>query len=61
MAKQCSECGSVVNDEAPYCEACGGHSWRPTQGQKGRAQQVIAGVIFVAVLGAIYWYYTHQN
>jgi hypothetical protein len=23
MAKQCAECRTVVNDEAPYCESCG--------------------------------------
>lgn len=61
MAKECSECGSVVNNEAPYCEACGGQSWRPTQGQQGRTQQVIAGVIFILVLAGIYWYYTHPH
>jgi hypothetical protein len=23
MPKQCSECLSMVNDEAPYCDSCG--------------------------------------
>jgi len=28
MPKQCSQCGTVVNDRVQDCDACGARSWR---------------------------------
>ena len=53
MAKQCDECRTMTNDEALYCEACGGRSWHVPDRTWARVRQSITVVLvigFVAVL-----------
>ncbi len=55
MPKQCSQCGTVMNDEAPHCDACGAHSWKKVP---NKFSEVWVGLSLLLVLGLllfIYW------
>ena len=54
MAKQCSECSSVAEDQAPYCEGCGGQTWRKPGSESAQRQHYVVAVIILALLLAVY-------
>jgi uncharacterized OB-fold protein len=53
MPKRCAECGTIVADDAPYCEACGGRSWRPPEVLRSRAIVIVAVALFA-------WFYLRR-
>ncbi len=54
MAKECTSCSSISNDEAPYCEGCGAQNWRRPGAEKEKLQHYIVATIVLALLAAIY-------
>lgn len=54
MAKECTGCSSVANDDAPFCEGCGGQKWRRPGSEDAKFQHYVVAVIIVALLAAIY-------
>ena len=55
MAKECSNCSSISDDQAPYCEGCGAQSWRRPGAEKEKLQHYIVATIILALLAAIYF------
>jgi uncharacterized paraquat-inducible protein A len=56
MAKQCDECGTMVqDDEAPHCEACGGRNWHMPVRTWARLRQVITATLLTALLAFFIW------
>jgi uncharacterized OB-fold protein len=50
MSKQCAECGTTVVDDAPYCDACGGRTWRPSKTRRINPILVLMAIVIVAVV-----------
>lgn len=55
MPKQCDECHTMVNDEAPYCEACGGHNWHVPVRTWARVRQTFTAVLVLGFLAVVIW------
>ena len=55
MPKQCSQCGTVMNDEAPYCDACGARSWKEVPNQFAKAWLGLSLLIVLGLILLIYW------
>jgi hypothetical protein len=54
MPKQCSQCGSVADDNALNCDACGARSWSEVPNQFAK---VWIGLSLLLVLGLILFIY----
>jgi uncharacterized OB-fold protein len=59
MPKRCAECGTIVADDAPYCEACGGRSWRPPEVRRINPVFALAAIVIVAV-ALFAWFYLRR-
>jgi len=56
MPKQCRECQTVVDDCAPYCEACGCQFVRvPANSLTREKWQYISAAVALVVLGLAYF------
>ena len=57
MAKQCDECDTLYkNDDAPYCDACGGHSWHVPDRTWGRLRQVVTAFLVMVFIAFVFWF-----
>lgn len=56
MSKQCGECGNIMNDEAPYCDSCGGGVWKVVPTQR-MGPKVVRWISVLFVIGLIVWLY----
>lgn len=56
MPKQCSECGNIMNDEAPRCDSCGAGSWTVVPKQR-IGPKVLRWISVLLVIGLIAFMY----
>ncbi len=54
--KRCAECGTVANDEAPYCSACGGSTWQSIPAHSIHLWQSLLGALVALFLAGLAWY-----
>jgi hypothetical protein len=60
MPKQCAECGSVEDDQSPYCEACGARRWkRPSSDPKVLLFLLVA--LVAVCVGMLTWYFLRHS
>lgn len=57
MPKQCRECRTVVNDGAPYCEACGCQFMEATGKPAAQTWRYVSAAIVLTVLGASFVFF----
>jgi hypothetical protein len=57
MSKRCAECGTTVDNDAPYCEACGGRAWRPLKAPRRIDPTFSLVAIVIIVLVVFAWVY----
>jgi hypothetical protein len=57
MSKKCCECWTVADDEQPYCDACGGHSWMRLANREAELNILNWGalLLMLGVIGVSYW------
>ena len=57
MPKQCGECGTVMNDEAAYCDSCGAHSWKrvPKNQTAPNVWKWLSVLLVIGLIAFLYW------
>jgi len=59
MPKRCAECGTTVDDDAPYCEACGGRSWQPSKVRLIDSGFALVAIVIIVVVVFAWFYLRH--